>query len=52
MKYRYLRDTIAQDEIQANDVDTHKGQWLTECGLEVQRGGLTMFYHGNFQTVA
>lgn len=34
--YRYLRDTKSQDNIQQNDADTHKGQWLSECGLEFQ----------------
>lgn len=35
LKYRYLRDTDFQDNIQANDADTVKGQWLTEAGLEL-----------------
>lgn len=35
IKYRYLRDTTAQDNIQANDADLQKGQWLTEAGLEL-----------------
>lgn len=35
LKYRYLRDTDFQDNIQANDADTQKGQWLTEAGLEL-----------------
>jgi hypothetical protein len=52
LKYRYLRDTRSEDEIQANDSDTHKGQWLSEISIEVQRGGLTQFYHGNFASVA
>lgn len=47
MKYRYVDDTIAQDNIQANDQDTHKGQWLTECGLEFMHEK-TMAYIGNF----
>lgn len=34
--YRYLRDTKPQDNIQAPDADEQKGQWLTECGLEMQ----------------
>lgn len=33
--YRPFRDTEEQDNIQANDADELKGQWLTECGLEV-----------------
>lgn len=35
LRYRYLRDTRNQDNIQDNDEDTQKGQWLTECGLEM-----------------
>jgi hypothetical protein len=35
IKYRYLRDTSPQDNIQANDEDQQKGQWLTEAGLEL-----------------
>lgn len=47
LRYRYLRDTTPQDRIQANDEDTHKGQWLSECGLEVHHER-TMAYIGNF----
>ena len=47
LKYRYLRDTKAQDNIQANDSDTQKGQWISECGLEVNHER-TMGYLGNF----
>lgn len=47
MRYRYLRDTKAMDNIQANDADELKGQWLTECGLEVNFE-TTMAYIGNF----
>jgi len=46
-KYRYITDTTFQDNIQANDADEIKGQWLTECGLEV-RHERTMGYLGNF----
>lgn len=46
MKYRYLRDTKPQDNIQANDSDTQKGQWLSEVGLEVHHER-TMAYLGN-----
>ena len=45
--YRYMRDTKMQDNIQANDADTQKGQWLTEAGLEI-RHEKTMGYIGNF----
>lgn len=36
--YRYLRDTKAQDNIQANDADEQKGQWLSEVGMELHHG--------------
>ena len=52
LKWRPLRDTKSMDNIQANDADTIKGQWLTEAGLEVTRGGLSCGYHGNFNSVA
>ncbi|TDI73866.1 MAG: hypothetical protein E2O82_05125 [Betaproteobacteria bacterium] len=45
--YRPLRDTKPEDNIQANDADTRKGQWMTEAGIEVRHEG-TMAYHGNF----
>jgi hypothetical protein len=45
--YRPLRDTKPQDNIQANDADTRKGQWFTEAGIEV-RHEKTMAYLGNF----
>lgn len=45
--YRYLRDTHPQDNIQANDADTHKGQWLSECGVEFHHLKC-MQYHGAF----
>jgi hypothetical protein len=47
IKYRYMRDTTPQDNIQANDADELKGQWLTECGLEL-RHERTLAYIGNF----
>jgi hypothetical protein len=45
--YRYMRDTRMEDNIQANDADFQKGQWLTEAGLEI-RHEKTMAYLGNF----
>lgn len=47
--YRPLqgRDTKPEDNIQLPGVDTHKGQWLTEAGIEVQHEK-TMAYIGNF----
>jgi hypothetical protein len=47
IKYRHLMDTKMQDNIQANDADTQKGQWISEVGLEVQHEK-TMAYLGNF----
>lgn len=46
--YRHLRDTDFKDNIQDNDEDTKKGQWLTECGLEVHHEK-TMGYFGNMK---
>jgi hypothetical protein len=48
LKYRYLegRDTHFTDNIQANDEDREKGQWLTECGLELNHER-TFAYLGN-----
>jgi hypothetical protein len=46
LRYRYLRDTAAQENIQANDADTTKGQWLSECGLEINHEK-TFAYLGN-----
>ncbi len=45
--YRPFRDTKMQDNIQAPDADTRKGQWLSEVGLEI-RHEKTMAYLGNF----
>ncbi len=41
------RDTKFEDNIQAKDEDSIRGQWLTEGGLEVSLGGLTNGYLGN-----
>lgn len=41
------RDTKFMDNIQNNDEDGQKGQWLTEAGLQVDFGGLTCGYLGN-----
>jgi hypothetical protein len=46
LRYRHLRDTKAQENIQAPDADTTKGQWLTEAGLEVNHER-TFAYLGN-----
>lgn len=36
IKYRYVDDTKYKPEIQANDLDGSKSEYLTEAGLEVQ----------------
>lgn len=48
LKYRYLRgrDTMFEDNIQQKGDDALKGQWLTECSLEVHHE-YTMAYLGN-----
>jgi hypothetical protein len=48
LRYRYLRDrdTKFEDNIQANDADQRKGQWLTEAGLELHHEE-TFAYLGN-----
>ncbi len=50
LKWRPLknRDTKFQDNIQAKGEDAIRGQWMTEGGIEVQGGGLTMGYIGGF----
>lgn len=35
LKYRYITDTTYQADIQENDVDGEKSQYLTEAGLEL-----------------
>ncbi len=52
LTWRPLRETRPQDNIQANDADTKKGQWLTEGGLMVDYGGRTNGYLANFVSVA
>lgn len=44
LKIRTVQDTIAQDNIQPNDQDGEKGQWLTELGLELHHA-LTVNRH-------
>jgi hypothetical protein len=40
IKYRYLqdRDTNLQENIQNNDADAKKSQYMTDCGLELLQG--------------
>lgn len=41
------RDTKPHDDVQAKDEDVRRGFFMTECGMEVDYGGLTMAYLGN-----
>lgn len=52
LRWRFTkgRDTKFKDNIQNNDEDRRKGQWMTEGGLEVNYGGLTCGYIGNIHT--
>ena len=47
MKLRTFRDTNFKDNIQANDADETKGQWLSEVGLELEHAK-TMGWISNF----
>ena len=47
IKYRTFRDTAFKDNIQANDADETKGQWLSEVGLELEHAK-TMGWISNF----
>jgi hypothetical protein len=46
--YRPLRDTRMQNNIQANDADEEKGQWLSEVGLEMEHAKTSVWY-SNFR---
>lgn len=48
LHWRYLRDTKSKDNIQTDEEDLQKGQWLTEGGLELGYNGVTCKYLGNF----
>jgi Family of unknown function (DUF5309) len=41
------RDTKAKDDVQTEDEDVRRGFFMTEGGIEVDYGGLTMAYLGN-----
>lgn len=45
LRYRPLRDTKSMSNIQANDADTEKGQWLTEAGFEFNHMQTMKFLH-------
>lgn len=47
LRWRYITDTMFEDNIQTPGDDSTKGQWITEAGLEVRYAGLTTGYHGN-----
>lgn len=42
------RDTKAFNDVQLKDEDVRRGFYQTECSLEIDYGGLTMAYIGNF----
>jgi len=44
------RDTKSKDDVQAKDEDVRRGFYQTEASIQVDRGGLTMAYHGNLAT--
>jgi hypothetical protein len=50
IKYRPLRDTSEENNIQAKGEDTEKGQWLTEAGFEFNCME-TMKYIGNVRVI-
>lgn len=52
LKYKYLRDTFFEDDVQTPGDDQKQGQWITECSLEVRFGGATLGYHGNLTAAA
>lgn len=52
IRWRYITDTMFEDNIQTPGQDAKKGQWLTEGGPEFRGGSHTMGYHGNFSGVA
>lgn len=43
------RGTKTQDDVQNKDEDVRRGYIQTECSVELDRGGLTCAYLGNFQ---
>lgn len=45
VRQRDLRATKMQDNIQANDADEQKGQWLTEMGVEIHNRSLMGHFH-------
>lgn len=52
IRWRYITDTMFEDNIQTPGQDSTKGQWLTEGGPEFRGGSKTMAYHGNFVGIA
>ena len=52
IRWRYITDTMFEDNIQTPGQDSKKGQWLTEGGPEFRGGSNTMGYHGNFTGTA
>lgn len=52
IRWRYITDTMFEDNIQTPGQDAKKGQWLTEGGPEFRGGCNTLAYHGNFTGIA
>lgn len=44
------RDTDPKDNIQTDDEDLQRGQWLTECSVMVDYAGQTLGYIGGFDS--
>lgn len=45
LRYRPLRDTTEEKNIQENDADLIKNQWITEAGIEVNHQEAHGFFH-------
>lgn len=52
LRWRYITDTMFEDQIQTPGQDSRKGQWLTEGGLEVRFAGRTNGFLAGFTGVA
>lgn len=54
LKWRPMadRDTKFKDDIQSEDEDVRRGMWMTEAGIEVAYGGLTMGWIGGLDASA
>lgn len=52
IRWRHLRNTKFEDDIEKDGRDAIKGQWITEGGLMVLNGGLTCGYLGNLSSIS